>query len=609
MNITNAKSSFYIDFACIIVNRSIYLISIGFLWFYYPNDFLTIGLNLLMGFANMYRISKYINFFNHEINYREIISLPIKFISNNNFDFYLCYMLYITCIYNYFNITDFEYDLKLISKSNIKHRLFIISLSLILEKYFDIFLRILLTINSVYETFNKIKETISSVKVSVADTDNATGNSKGNSTGKGNIENIKPKFKLTLAEFELQREKYPCQQIDFKINNIDQLIQFAEGFSSKFIINNVTNTDVLPNNTNLINKNPSVNNNIKFIDTLAMIKKEFDQINHEGLEDDILTIKVTKDDTEETIDDYIFQGKLYVINLRLLYNLINTLKKLQKMIGLKEFKNDVLKIIMMALHYKQQNCVNSNSNTNSNAMPMMHVALMGAPGVGKTELSKIIGEIFIKLNLVEGNIIYMAHASNLIGSYVGFTENKTQKIIDKAIDNILIIDEADSICDSELKSSFGRTAINILNANLDKRERNFKCIITGYTSRLKQEFFSVNEGLNRRFRFKFEIKGYESNELKDIFVQKVLSQNYQFNFKTKDESFLTDFFSNNKNKFPGFAGDVENFVQKLFETQMFRVFGQDLVLQNQIIEEDLYSTIQSFSIENDDNSIIKTMYG
>ena len=47
-------------------------------------------------------------------------------------------------------------------------------------------------------------------------------------------------------------------------------------------------------------------------------------------------------------------------------------------------------------------------------------------------ITKFLAKLFIKLNIVPGDNIYIAHASNLIGPYVGSTENRTQKIVDKA---------------------------------------------------------------------------------------------------------------------------------------------------------------------------------
>ena len=47
------------------------------------------------------------------------------------------------------------------------------------------------------------------------------------------------------------------------------------------------------------------------------------------------------------------------------------------------------------------------------------------------------------------------------------------------------------------------------------------CIIAGYPDQLDRCFFSYNEGLKRRFTFRYEIKAYDESELMKIFLTKI----------------------------------------------------------------------------------------
>ena len=47
------------------------------------------------------------------------------------------------------------------------------------------------------------------------------------------------------------------------------------------------------------------------------------------------------------------------------------------------------------------------------------------------------------------------------------------------------------------------------------------CIIAGYADSLDKYFFSMNEGLKRRFPYRIRIKDYSSEQIKQIFLKKV----------------------------------------------------------------------------------------
>jgi ATP-dependent Clp protease ATP-binding subunit ClpA len=92
------------------------------------------------------------------------------------------------------------------------------------------------------------------------------------------------------------------------------------------------------------------------------------------------------------IDDLIFlgkqyrPGKKYNINVEKLYKLIPVLTKLKKVIGMETVKKTIINQII----YFIQDFQDKNSD-------MLHTVIQGPPGVGKTMLGEIIGEIYYKL--------------------------------------------------------------------------------------------------------------------------------------------------------------------------------------------------------------------
>jgi len=258
---------------------------------------------------------------------------------------------------------------------------------------------------------------------------------------------------------------------------------------------------------------------------------------------------------------YIINGKKYSINLEVLYKLVKPLSKLKAMIGLDNVKNA---IVDMILYYLQQFETKNNS--------MLHTVIEGPPGVGKTQLGKILAEVYAGLGVIPSNKFKLVKRSDLVGEYLGHTAPKTQKVFDDADGGVLFIDEAYSLGNEEKRDSFSKECIDVINQNLSEN-KNVICIIAGYPDELDKCFFSYNPGLKRRFPFKFTIDGYKGDELRDIFIKKVGDVKWKINeeLNVKD---LTDFFNKNKEQFQYFGGDIENFLLNCKFAHSRRVFGK-----------------------------------
>ena len=61
---------------------------------------------------------------------------------------------------------------------------------------------------------------------------------------------------------------------------------------------------------------------------------------------------------------------------------------------------------------------------------MYHMVISGPPGVGKSTVGEVLGEIYCKLGLIRSDKNYKfvkATRGDLIGEYLGQTDKKTQK--------------------------------------------------------------------------------------------------------------------------------------------------------------------------------------
>ena len=224
-----------------------------------------------------------------------------------------------------------------------------------------------------------------------------------------------------------------------------------------------------------------------------------------------------------------------------------------------------------------------------NTEDMLHTVITGPPGVGKTELGKILAKVYKEMGVLSKGHFKIATRSDLIGKYLGHTAAKTQSLIDDCVGGVLFIDEAYSLGNAEGRDSFSKECLDTLNQNLSEK-RDFLCIIAGYKDELEKCFFNYNEGLRRRFTFRYDIKEYSGKELRDIFLTKLRKDSWNYEnldltlnpkeLKTKykgtdNYEALTELFIKNKNNFPNFGGDIETlFLNSKIVHSNRMVFGE-----------------------------------
>lgn len=228
-------------------------------------------------------------------------------------------------------------------------------------------------------------------------------------------------------------------------------------------------------------------------------------------------------------------------------NVINALQNLQDMVGLKDVKQMILSQVLYFLH-----------GLNDGKLDMLHTVIQGPPGVGKTKLACILGEIYSSIGVLQSNRFIVARRSDLVGKFLGHTADKTQSVIDSCRGGVLLIDEAYSLGHTgDNQDSFSKECLDTLNQNLTENRDGFMCIIAGYEKALQDCFFSVNEGLDRRFSFRYSMKPYKSDELYAIFIQMVTTDGWVLETDSQKNGLTQSFFEKHANSFPNSAGDLE----------------------------------------------------
>lgn len=286
------------------------------------------------------------------------------------------------------------------------------------------------------------------------------------------------------------------------------------------------------------------------LDTLKENKPEEKKI--EEKKEDTRKIKFIDEDIK-CIDDLINLGKTcqdkyksdeeyrWNIDVEALPKIVKPLENLQTMVGLEKVKDQLFCQLMFFL----QGLDNKNKD-------MLHTVIEGNPGVGKTELSKIIGSIYKNLGILSSDKFVIAKRGDLIGSYLGQTTLKTQKLLDECKGGVLFIDEAYSLGNDEGKDSYSKECIDALTAHLSENKQDFICIIAGYKKQLKTCFFKYNPGLERRFPWRFTIDDYSDEELMNIYLKIVKENEWNIN-----DSVNVEYFKKNRDYFKNNGGDME----------------------------------------------------
>jgi hypothetical protein len=117
-------------------------------------------------------------------------------------------------------------------------------------------------------------------------------------------------------------------------------------------------------------------------------------------------------------------------------------------------------------------------------------------GTGKTTIARKIGQIYYEMGFLSSPKVEECSVSDLIGEYLGQTGPKTKKLFEKALGQVLLIDEAYRLCGDR----FGQEAVDELVGLLtqDRFESKIVVILAGYEHDINK-LLHDNRGLSSRF--------------------------------------------------------------------------------------------------------------
>jgi hypothetical protein len=211
-----------------------------------------------------------------------------------------------------------------------------------------------------------------------------------------------------------------------------------------------------------------------------------------------------------------------------------------------------------------------------------------------TTVAKILAKIYNNLGIIHrsNNTFKIAHREDLVGEYLGSTAVKTKKLLTSCLGGVIFVDELYALGSGHKdKDTFSKESIDTICAFLSENKNNFCFIGAGYKTEIEKCFFSVNEGLKRRFQWIHEIDDYTDNDLAQIFIQKVKEIKWDLDSSLTKEVLILK-IGLNKEFFKDFGGSVENILSKIKLVHSKRVLGKDKSYKFKINTDDLENALQ-----------------
>ena len=245
-------------------------------------------------------------------------------------------------------------------------------------------------------------------------------------------------------------------------------------------------------------------------------------------------------------------------------------EELEILVGMEEMKKLIKEIYAWIYINKKR-----EENGLKSGKQSLHMMFKGNPGTGKTTVARLVGKLFLKMNVLSKGHLIEAERADLVGEYIGHTAQKTRDLIKKALGGILFIDEAYSLGRGGEKD-FGKEAIDTLVKHMEDKQHEFILILAGY-SREMDYFLTLNPGLQSRFPLVIDFPDYNINQLMEIGEMMLKEKEYTLSHEAEKK--LRDHLHWVKSTVSptGFSNGrfIRNVIEKSIRAQAMRLLMQN----------------------------------
>ncbi len=220
-------------------------------------------------------------------------------------------------------------------------------------------------------------------------------------------------------------------------------------------------------------------------------------------------------------------GDEQVIELPPARPLQELLDELDKLIGLDGVKAEVKRVtdLLVVQRLREERGLPSHGQSR-------HLVFTGNPGTGKTTVARLLAEIYRTLGVIEIGHLVETDRSHLVAGFVGQTAERTTKVVEGALDGILLIDEAYALARGGEKD-FGREAIDTLVKLMEDYRERLVVIVAGYPNEMGT-LIDANPGLSSRFPRTIHFPDYTDEELVAILGLICDSRHYELSPEAVD---------------------------------------------------------------------------